>query len=195
MVSINYQLTFLLIKKKSNPLISPRLAETNAMLTNFDKQDRDLSENSFKVVSHKPRPIENKSEIETSNKFQHLMDVEEQENLTELPKIFIPAINLKLTIDYNLTLQEISRNHPETTNKYDLGYIKITPNSLEDREKILDYLNKSEKEYVLSEAPDARPIKIVIKDLPQITLKKIFQMSSRNLVSKLSVSINSVISD
>ncbi|GBO14113.1 hypothetical protein AVEN_204490-1 [Araneus ventricosus] len=109
------------------------------MFAEFVRRGRELSENSFKVVSRKnaakPRSIENKSEIETSNKFQHLMDVEEQETLTEPPKTFIPAINLKLTNDYNLTLQEISRNHPETTNKYDRGYIKITPNSLEDREK------------------------------------------------------------
>ncbi|GBM60805.1 hypothetical protein AVEN_68404-1 [Araneus ventricosus] len=141
------------------------------------KTDSKATENPFKVVTRKnaakPRPTENTPEITTSNKFQHLMETEEQENLTEPPKISIPAINLKLTSDYNLTLQEISRNHPETTNKYDRGYIKITPNSYEDREKILDFLNKNEKEYVLSEAQEARPIKIVIKDLPPDYSKEI----------------------
>ncbi|GBM20493.1 hypothetical protein AVEN_61039-1 [Araneus ventricosus] len=157
-------------QKKSKHSIPSNLSETNALLAEFARQDELLSDYSFKVVSRKnaakPHTIENKSEIEISNKFQHLMDVEDQEKLTEQPKIFVPTINLKLTSDYNLTLQEISRNHPETTNKYDRGYIKITPNSLNDREKILEYLNKSEKENVLSEAPDDRPIKIVIKDLP-----------------------------
>ncbi|GBM94847.1 hypothetical protein AVEN_54191-1, partial [Araneus ventricosus] len=103
------------------------------------KTDIKATENPFKVVTRKkaakPRPTENIPEITTSNKFQHLMETEEQENSTEPPKISIPAINLKLTSDYNLTLQEISRNHPETSNKYDRGYIKITPNSYEDREK------------------------------------------------------------
>ncbi|GBN88120.1 hypothetical protein AVEN_250274-1 [Araneus ventricosus] len=140
------------------------------MLAEFAENDRKLLEISYKTVSRKnaakPLTEEIKTAIETSNKFQLLMDVEEEDIPTEPPKTFIPAINLKLTNDYNLTLQEISRNDPETTNKYDRGYIKITPSSLEDKEKIIDYLNKSEKEYVLSEAPDARPIKIVIKDLP-----------------------------
>ncbi|GBN83792.1 Nucleic-acid-binding protein from transposon X-element [Araneus ventricosus] len=141
------------------------------------KTESKITENSFKVVNRKnaakPRPTENTPEIVTANKFQHLMEIEEQENTTDPQEISIPAINLKLTSDYNFTLQEISRNHPETTNKYDRGYIKITPNSYEDREKILDFLNKNEKEYVLSEAQEARPIKIVIKDLPPDHSKEI----------------------
>ncbi|GBN12828.1 hypothetical protein AVEN_215692-1 [Araneus ventricosus] len=148
---------------------SRHLSKTNTMLDEFDKNDRETSENSIKTVSRKnaakPRAEEKKTVIETLNKFQ-LMDVEEQENLTEHPKIIIPAINLKLSDDYNLTPQEISRNHPETTNKYDRGYIKISPNSLGDRDKIIDYLNKTNQEYVLSEASADRPIKIVIKNLP-----------------------------
>ncbi|GBN71498.1 hypothetical protein AVEN_33694-1 [Araneus ventricosus] len=155
-----------------NPKITknPSLSKTNAMLSEFDKNDQELSEKSFKTVSRKnaekPLTEETKTVIENSNKFQHLMDVEDQDNLNDLQKIFINAINFKLTDDYNLTLQEISRNHPETTNKYDCGYIKISINSIEDRDKIIDYLNKSNKEYVLSEALADRPIKIVIKNLP-----------------------------
>ncbi|GBN98344.1 hypothetical protein AVEN_131915-1 [Araneus ventricosus] len=81
-------------------------------------------------------------------------------------KISIPDINLKLSSDYNLTIQEIVRNLPETTCKCNRGYIRISPHSLEDRDKIIETLDKTEKEYVLSESPENRPIKIVIKNLP-----------------------------
>ncbi|GBM13286.1 hypothetical protein AVEN_226274-1 [Araneus ventricosus] len=160
-----------LVPSYSSSTKNPKINNvTTPTLSDFDKRDRELSEKSFKTVSRKnaakPRTVETKTAIETSNKFQHLMDAEDQNNLNDPQKIFIPAINLKLTDDYNLTLQEISRNHPETINKYNREYIKISPNSLEDRDKIIEYLNKSDKEYVLSEAPDARPVKIVIKNLP-----------------------------
>ncbi|GBM07961.1 hypothetical protein AVEN_232396-1 [Araneus ventricosus] len=112
-------------------------SKTNALISEFDRNDRELSEKSFKTVSRKnatkQHSVETKTEIETSNKFQHLMDAEDQINLSDHQKTFIPAINLKLTDDYTLTRQEISRNHPETTNKYDRRYIEISPNSLEDR--------------------------------------------------------------
>ncbi|GBM82442.1 RNA-directed DNA polymerase from mobile element jockey [Araneus ventricosus] len=84
----------------------------------------------------------------------------------EPPREIVPAMNLKITDDYNLTLQEISRNFPETDNHYVRGYIRIYPNSSEVRTKIIEYLDKNEKEYVLSEAPTERPIKIVIKGVP-----------------------------
>ncbi|GBM98354.1 hypothetical protein AVEN_46652-1 [Araneus ventricosus] len=125
----------------------------------------------FKYVSPKkvarPQLGKTKSPVETSNRFQNLMDTTENDipSDTEI-KISIPDINLKISNDYNLTIQEIVRNFPETTCKYNRGYIRISPHTHEDREKIIESLNKSEKEYVLSEAPENRPLKIVIKNLP-----------------------------
>ncbi|GBN04744.1 hypothetical protein AVEN_253290-1 [Araneus ventricosus] len=127
--------------------------------------------NAFQKVSPKKaaRPQLEKSNppIDTSNRFQNLMDTTEN-NISTDPeiKISIPDINLKLSNDYNLTIQEIVRNFPETTCKYNRGYIRISPHSLEDRDKIIETLDKTEKEYVLSESPENRPIKIVIKNLP-----------------------------
>ncbi|GBM14034.1 hypothetical protein AVEN_140703-1 [Araneus ventricosus] len=127
--------------------------------------------NDFQKVSPKkaarPQLEKSQSPIETSNRFQNLMDTTENDssNDTEI-KTSIPDINLKLSNDYNLTIQEIVRNFPETSCKYNRGYIRISPHSHVDRENIIELLNKSEKEYVLSEAPENRPVKIVIKDLP-----------------------------
>ncbi|GBM72542.1 hypothetical protein AVEN_259826-1 [Araneus ventricosus] len=112
----------------------------------------------------KNQPNNTASQIETSNKFSQLMEIDES---VEVPKIHVPSINLKIVADYNLTLQEINRNFPKTLNKLDCGYIRITPDSFNDRGKITDYLDKNKKEYVLSEAPENRPLKIVIKGLPK----------------------------
>ncbi|GBM75837.1 hypothetical protein AVEN_251654-1 [Araneus ventricosus] len=88
------------------------------------------------------------------------------------PKENIPAVNLKITEDYNLTLQEISRNFPETINLYDRRYITIPSNSIEERTKIIEYLDKTEEEYVLSEALTDRATKIVIKGVPPDHIKE-----------------------
>ncbi|GBN63639.1 hypothetical protein AVEN_85873-1 [Araneus ventricosus] len=118
----------------------------------------------------KQRKLELNSPIKTENKFKILLSSEEQEMQCpaqiDSPKENIPAVNLKITEDYNLTSQEISRNFPETINLYDRGFIRISRNSIEGRTKIIEYLDKSEKEYVLSEPPTDRTIKIVIKGVP-----------------------------
>ncbi|GBL76269.1 hypothetical protein AVEN_234523-1 [Araneus ventricosus] len=125
----------------------------------------------FKLIpsnkAAKTRPVETIPVIETSNKFVRLMELENQNELpTESPKISLPTINLKLTEDYNLTLQEICRQFPKTNNKFNRGFIRITSFSLEQRNKIIEFLNQSGKEYVVSEAPENRPVKTVIKGLP-----------------------------
>ncbi|GBO46444.1 hypothetical protein AVEN_265777-1 [Araneus ventricosus] len=102
-----------------------------------------------------------------TNRFENLMDISETPNAEDTQtNLSVPDINLKLTDDYNLTIQEIARNFPATVCKYQRGYIRISPHSLEDRDKIIETLDKNEKEYVLSEPPESRPIKIVIKNLP-----------------------------
>ncbi|GBN54080.1 hypothetical protein AVEN_140637-1, partial [Araneus ventricosus] len=80
----------------------------------------------FKQVSPKKaaRPQLGKSNppIETSNRFQNLMDTTEINIINDKEiKISIPDINLKLSADYNLTIQEITRKFPETICKYNRG--------------------------------------------------------------------------
>ncbi|GBM39189.1 hypothetical protein AVEN_136404-1, partial [Araneus ventricosus] len=145
------------------------------------------SDKDFKLVPPKKaaRPQLGKSNapIETSNRFQNLMNTPETNFLNDKEiKISIPDINLKISADYNLTIQEITRKFPETICKYNRGYIRISPHSHIDRENIIELLNKSEKEYVLSEAPENRPVKIVIKDLPPDHNKDIIaqELESKN---------------
>ncbi|GBN54595.1 hypothetical protein AVEN_21552-1 [Araneus ventricosus] len=117
----------------------------------------------FKVVSPKKaaKNLTTKinSPVLTANKFQELTNLEEN-------KPEIPAINLKIDSTYNLTLQEIHSYFPETENKLINGYISIQANSAENRIKIIELLKRNNKEFVLSEAREDRPLKIVIKWLP-----------------------------
>ncbi|GBO44428.1 hypothetical protein AVEN_30328-1 [Araneus ventricosus] len=117
----------------------------------------------FKIVSPKKaakiQPELPKTPVKTANKYQELTNLPENN-----PQV--PAINLKLDADYNLTLQEIHSMFPETENKLIKGFISIQPNSEENRQKIIDLLRKNNKEFVLSEAREDRPLKIVIKWLP-----------------------------
>ncbi|GBM83724.1 hypothetical protein AVEN_261311-1 [Araneus ventricosus] len=116
-------------------------------------------------ISAKIRPAGSKSPIETSNKYLNLMNSEEQDKDISPTAVSIPAINLKISDDYKFTLQEINTNFPNTENKCDRCYIGILPYSIDDRNKIIEFLYKNEKEYVLSEA-SKKTLQNSIKDLP-----------------------------
>ncbi|GBM63224.1 hypothetical protein AVEN_188259-1 [Araneus ventricosus] len=78
----------------------------------------------------------------------------------------IPAVNPKLETNYNLTLREINRMFPDTENKLYNGFIRIQASSPENRISIIEYLQKNDKEFILSEASADRLLKAVIKGLP-----------------------------
>ncbi|GBN79173.1 hypothetical protein AVEN_15223-1 [Araneus ventricosus] len=92
----------------------------------------------------------------------------------------IPAINLLMDSNYNLTLQEIASKFPKTTNKLVKGFISITADTEENRNKIINYLNETNKEYVLSENSEDRPLKIIIKRLPTDHRKDLIQQDLEN---------------
>ncbi|GBN97492.1 Nucleic-acid-binding protein from transposon X-element [Araneus ventricosus] len=94
------------------------------------------------------------------------MEIDQPETNEKVIPNSIPATNLLMDPNYNLTLQEIARKFPKTVNKLIKGYISITADSVENRNNILKYLNENDKEYILSERQEDRPLKIVIKNLP-----------------------------
>ncbi|GBN05705.1 hypothetical protein AVEN_139091-1 [Araneus ventricosus] len=81
------------------------------------KTDSKPTENPFKVVTRKnaakPRPTENTPEITTSNKFQHLIETEEQENPTEPPI----SLFLQLILSSQVIIISHYRKFPEITRK------------------------------------------------------------------------------
>ncbi|GBO00318.1 Nucleic-acid-binding protein from transposon X-element [Araneus ventricosus] len=94
------------------------------------------------------------------------MEIDHPESNEKASPNSIPAINLLMDPNYNLTLQEIARKFPKSVNKLIKGYISITADSEENRNNTLKYLNENDKEYILSERQEDRPLKIVFKNLP-----------------------------
>ncbi|GBN09500.1 hypothetical protein AVEN_141007-1 [Araneus ventricosus] len=142
-------------------------------LAHHDKVRSTSPNDSFKLVSKrhaaKIKDKVEKPEISTENKFQTFMgidnDIENNLKIDDNMKQ-IPAINLKLETNYNLTLQEINRMYPDTEEKLINGFISIQTTNPENRERIIEYFKKNDKEFILSEAYADRPLKTVIKGLP-----------------------------
>ncbi|GFU71049.1 uncharacterized protein TNCV_1215751 [Trichonephila clavipes] len=78
------------------------------------------------------------------------------------PKYKIKSIFMRMINSYNLILQELHRKYPTTTNTYTKGYIK----SPDDHRDITNYLKEKELEHYVIEPPSTRPLKLVIKGLP-----------------------------
>ncbi|GFR19878.1 uncharacterized protein TNCT_692561 [Trichonephila clavata] len=79
------------------------------------------------------------------------------------PKIH--PIMMKLTPNYNLTLQDLYKSHPITTNTHTAGYIKIQRETEEHRREITDYLTYKKIEHYVTDPPENRPLKLLIKGL------------------------------
>ncbi|GBN67055.1 hypothetical protein AVEN_121721-1 [Araneus ventricosus] len=144
------------------------------------------SNEKFEVVSPKKaakiRKINVTPEIQLENKFDSLMEIDKQNDLAEDKKSAndIPAIYLLMDSNYNLTLQEIANKFPKTTNKLVKGFISITADTEENRINIINYLNETNKEYVLSEKREDRPLKIIIKRLPTDHSKDLIKQDIEN---------------
>ncbi|GFT46880.1 probable RNA-directed DNA polymerase from transposon X-element [Trichonephila clavipes] len=82
------------------------------------------------------------------------------------PKYKIKPIFMKISDSYNLTLQELHRSYPTATNTHTRGYIKIEAQTADDHRDITNYLKAKELEHYVIEPPSTRPLKLVIKGLP-----------------------------
>ncbi|GBM41565.1 hypothetical protein AVEN_215732-1 [Araneus ventricosus] len=145
-----------------------------------------ISNEKFEVISPKKaakiRKINSTPEIQLENKFEQLMEVDKQNDQAEVKKSEndIPAVNLLMDSNYNLTLQEIANKFPKTTNKLVKGFISITADTEENINNIINYLNETNKECVLSEKREDRPLKIIIKGLPTDHSKELIQQDLEN---------------
>ncbi|GBN42228.1 hypothetical protein AVEN_147913-1 [Araneus ventricosus] len=123
-------------------LLHPRETQVRSTCSSNEK---------FTVVSPKKAAkickINATPEIQLENKFDNLMEVDKQNDQAEVKKSVndIPAINLLMDSNYNLTLQEIANKFPKTTNKLVKGFISITADTEENRTNIINYLKKQTK--------------------------------------------------
>ncbi|GBM96790.1 hypothetical protein AVEN_249338-1 [Araneus ventricosus] len=98
----------------------------------------------------------------TTNKFSLLVD----ENNQEAAQRSVPEINLKIVANVIQILKEISQQFTKTENRLRRGFIGIKADSEENREKTIKFLKQKNLEFVLSEAYEDRPLKVVIRNLP-----------------------------
>ncbi|GBM50399.1 hypothetical protein AVEN_97221-1 [Araneus ventricosus] len=83
--------------------------------------------------------------IEISNKEARIKLTASKKKSESAQSPTIPALNLKITSDYNLTFQEICRRYPSTKNSLLNGFINIQPETMEDRLKIIEFLDEKKK--------------------------------------------------
>ncbi|GBO35827.1 hypothetical protein AVEN_267090-1 [Araneus ventricosus] len=102
-----------------------------------------FSNEKFEVISPKKaakiRKINSTPEIQLENKFEQLMEVDKQNDQDEVKKSEndIPAVNLLMDSNYNLTLQEIANKFPKTTNK--LPPALLSPQSMDSIKRAVNH--------------------------------------------------------
>ncbi|GBN60442.1 hypothetical protein AVEN_172977-1 [Araneus ventricosus] len=110
-----------------------------------------------KATEH-PSPVKTTSPIKVGNRFQNLTDIPAE------TKSYPATINLKPKDTYKTLLKEIAE-FPGIENKLLYGYINIKPTLEENRQKIIQLLKEKKEEFMLLEASEDRPIKVVLKGL------------------------------
>ncbi|GFX29938.1 uncharacterized protein TNCV_3964091 [Trichonephila clavipes] len=104
--------------------------------------------------------------LATTNAFAALNTAEYDAEDVSPPKYKIKSIFMKIFDAYNLILQELHRSYPTATNTHTRGYIKIEAQTADDHRNITNYLKEKELEHYVIEPPSTRPLKLVIKGLP-----------------------------
>ncbi|GFS45823.1 uncharacterized protein TNIN_227451 [Trichonephila inaurata madagascariensis] len=110
--------------------------------------------------------MEKNEHVYTSNSFAVLKAANEDAEDVTPPPYKIKPIFMRLTPNYNLILQEINRTHPTAKNTHTKGYFKIEEETEDHHRKITNYLTQQKIEYYVIEPPANRPLKLVIKGLP-----------------------------
>ncbi|GFT27600.1 uncharacterized protein TNCV_3569821 [Trichonephila clavipes] len=105
-------------------------------------------------------------QLKTTNAFAALNTATVDAEDVSPPKPKIKPIFMKIINSYNLILQELHRSYPTATNTHMRGYIKIEAQSSDDHRDITNYLKDKNLEHYVIDPPSTRPLKLVIKGLP-----------------------------
>ncbi|GBM56176.1 hypothetical protein AVEN_226079-2-1, partial [Araneus ventricosus] len=100
--------------------------------------------------------------VKAANTFNLLTEEKTQESGIKS----VPEISLKRTANSNPVLRENYQRYPKTENRLRRGFIGIKADTDENRQNIINFLKEKGLEFVLSEAQEDRPVKVVVRDLP-----------------------------
>ncbi|GFS53049.1 uncharacterized protein TNIN_148521 [Trichonephila inaurata madagascariensis] len=155
----NYK--FKAVKRPAEPVIRPAKFTAKA-----NKNLNTVKDFAFPKKTAKNTAMEKNELVNTSNSFAVLNATNEDAEDVTPPPYKIKPIFMRLTTNYNLILQEINRTHPTSKNTHTKGYFKIEAETEDHHREITNYLTQQKIEYYVIEPPANRPLKLVIKGLP-----------------------------
>ncbi|GFT58573.1 uncharacterized protein TNCV_1250411 [Trichonephila clavipes] len=159
------------VKRTAEPVIRP--AKFTAKATNNKSNNSNNSKNKNEVTdfvfprkTSKIVPVKELEQLKTTNAFAALNTATVDAEDVSPPKPKIKPIFMRITNSYSLILQDLHRAYPTATNTHMRGYIKIEAQSSDDHRNITNYLKAKELEHYVIDPPSTRPLKLVIKGLP-----------------------------
>ncbi|GFX75389.1 uncharacterized protein TNCV_1724031 [Trichonephila clavipes] len=152
------------IKRSADPIIRPAKFTAKA---NKDSNPKEVEKDFvFPKKTAKNIVQEKNEQLKTNNSFAALNTAKNDAEDVTQPQPKIKPIFMKITPNYNLILQEIHRTHPSAKNTHMKGYFKIEAETEDHHREITEYLTAKSVGYYVINPPDSRPLKLVIKGLP-----------------------------
>ncbi|GFT44129.1 uncharacterized protein TNCV_966181 [Trichonephila clavipes] len=156
------------VKRTAEPVIRPAkiTAKATNNKSNNSKNKNEVTDFVFPKKTSKIVPVKELEQLKTTNAFAALNTATVDAEDVSPPKPKIKPIFMRITNSYSLILQELHRAYPTATNTHMRGYIKIEAQSTDDHRDITNYLKAKELEHYVIDPPSTRPLKLVIKGLP-----------------------------
>ncbi|GFV15133.1 uncharacterized protein TNCV_1066301 [Trichonephila clavipes] len=153
------------VKRSAAPIIRPAKFTAKANKNSNSKVVKDFV---FpKKTAKNNSPQEKNEQLKVNNSFAALNTANNDAEDVTQPQPKIKPIFMKITPDYNLILQEIHRTHPTAKNTHMKGYFKIEAETEDHHREITAYLTGKSVGYYVLNPPENRPLKLVIKGLPE----------------------------
>ncbi|GFT03810.1 nucleic-acid-binding protein from transposon X-element [Trichonephila clavipes] len=154
------------VKRSAAPIIRP--AKFTAKANKNIKSNDVTKDFVFPKKTAKNNLTQEKNEqLIVNNSFAALNTANNDAEDVTQPQPKIKPIFMKITPDYNLLLQEIHRTHPTAKNTHMKGYFKIEAETEDHHREITAYLTGKSVGYYVINPPENRPLKLVIKGLPE----------------------------
>ncbi|GFV10824.1 uncharacterized protein TNCV_4705931 [Trichonephila clavipes] len=155
------------VKRSAAPIIRP--AKFTAKANKNNKPNEVAKDFVFpkKIAKNNNSTQEKNEQLTVKNSFAALNTANNDAEDVTQPQPKIKPIFMKITPDYNLLLQEIHRTHPTAKNTHMKGYFKIEAETEDHHREITAYLTGKSVGYYVINPPENRPLKLVIKGLPE----------------------------
>ncbi|GFW98378.1 uncharacterized protein TNCV_1092561 [Trichonephila clavipes] len=144
-----------------------RTAKFTAKANNNNSQNKnEVIDFVFPKKTSKNIPVKGMEQLKTTNAFAALNTATVNDEDISPPKHKIKPIFMRIIDSYNLILQELHRSYSTAINTHMRVYIKIEAQSTDDHRDIINYLKAKNLEHYVIDPPSTRPLKLVIKGLP-----------------------------